>query len=321
MLSIYSGYDAMNLSQLRVFYFVAREQSFTRAAHLLNITQPAASTRVRQLERDCGSRLFDRIRQKVVLTEAGKTLFGYAQRIFQLLEDAHHALENARQLKSGFIRIGTGQTAADFISPILQRFKKTYPGVTVQVDLGNSKKILDDVLSFHLHLGLVAKPLADRGLIALACVREPMVLVVPIAHPWAKRRTVPLTALHAHPFIIREPGSGTRALVETALQRVGASPRIEMELPLNEAIKRAVEAGIGVAIMPESIIRQEVNARQLACIKLQGCRLTIEIDWVFLEDRAKSQVLQALLSIACSKPYSGHDDAHVPKNRWNGQLK
>jgi len=120
----------MNLSQLRVFFFVAREQSFTRAAHLLNITQPAASTRVRELERGCGSRLFDCIGQRVVLTDAGETLFGYAQRIFRLLEDADHALENARHLKSGSIRIGTGQTAADFVSPILQRFKKTYPSVT-----------------------------------------------------------------------------------------------------------------------------------------------------------------------------------------------
>ena len=308
----------MNLGQLRVFFFVAREQSFTRAAHLLNITQPAASTRVRQLERDCGSRLFDRIGQRVILTDAGETLFGYAQRIFQLLEDAQQALENARQLKSGFIRIGTGQTAADFISPILQSFKKSYPGVTVRVDLGNSKKILADVLSFQLHLGLVANPLADRGLIALPCVREPMVLVVPMAHPWAKRRAVPLTALHAHPFIIREPGSGTRALIETALQRVGAWPRIEMELPLNEAIKRAVEAGIGVAIMPESIIRQEVDGRELACIKIQDCCLTIEIDWVFLEDRAESHVLQTLLSIARGNTGAGPDDDREPEGPGDG---
>jgi LysR family transcriptional regulator, low CO2-responsive transcriptional regulator len=288
----------MNLGQLRVFFFVAREHSFTRAAHLLNITQPAASTRVRELERDCGSRLFDRIGQTVVLTDAGETLFAYAQRIFQLLGDADHALENARQLKSGSIRIGTGQTAVNFVSPILQRFKKTYPGVTVRVDLGNSKKILADVLNFDLHLGLVANPPADRGLITLPCVREPMVLVVPIAHPWAKRGAVPLNAVHAQPFITREPGSGTRALVETALQHVGASPRIEMELPLNAVIKQAVEVGIGVAIMPESIIREEVDAGQLACIKIRDCPLTMEIDWVFLRDRSEAPVLQALLSVA-----------------------
>jgi DNA-binding transcriptional LysR family regulator len=288
----------MNLGQLRVFFFVAREHSFTRAAHLLNITQPAASTRVRELERDCGSRLFDRIGQTVVLTDAGETLFAYAQRIFQLLGDADHALENARQLKSGSIRIGTGQTAANFVSPILQRFKKTYPGVTVRVDLGNSKKILADVLNFDLHLGLVANPPADRGLITLPCVREPMVLVVPIAHPWANRGAVSLKAVHAQPFITREPGSGTRALVETALERVGASPRIEMELPLNAVIKQAVEAGIGVAVMPESIVREEVDAGQLACIKIRDCPLTMEIDWVFLRDRSEAPVLQALLSVA-----------------------
>src|SRR5215472_16431300 len=292
----------MNLSQLRVFFFVAREQSFTRAAHLLNITQPAASTRVRELERGCGSRLFDRIGQRVVLTDAGETLFGYAQRIFRLLEDADHALENARHLKSGSIRIGTGQTAADFVSPILQRFKKTYPGVTVRVDLGNSKKILTDVLNFHLHLGLVANPPADRGLITLPCVHEPMMLVVPMEHPWGKRQVVPLKAVHAQPFITREPGSGTRALVETALHRAGASPRIQMELPSNAAIKRAVEAGIGMAIMPESVIRQKVDARRLACIEIQDCRLTMQIDWVFLQDRAESRVLQALLSVARGNP-------------------
>lgn len=285
---------AINLGQLRVFFFVAREQSFTRAAHQLNITQPAASTRVRELERDCGSRLFDRIGQRVILTDAGEMLFGYAQRIFQLLEDADHALENARQLKSGSIRIGTGQTAADFVSPILARFKRTYPGVTVRVDLGNSKKTLEDVLNFQLHLGLVANPPADRELIILPCIREPMVLVVPMEHSWAKRRAVPLKAVHAQPFITREPGSGTRALVETALERVGASPRVEMELPLNAAIKGAVEAGIGVAIMPESVIRQQVGARQLARIKIRDHRLTMAIDWVFLKDRAEAPVLQVL---------------------------
>ena len=107
-----------------------------------------------------------------------------------------------------------------------------------------------------------------------------------------------LKAVHAQPFITREPGSGTRALVETALERVGASPRIEMELPLNAVIKQAVEAGIGVAIMPESIIREEVDAGQLACIKIRDCPLTMEIDWVFLRDRSEAPILQALLSVA-----------------------
>jgi DNA-binding transcriptional LysR family regulator len=286
----------MNLNQLRVFFFVAREQSFTRAARLLNITQPAVSIRVSELERDCGARLFDRVGQKVILTDAGDTLYGYALRIFRLLEDAHHGLENARLLKSGDVRIGTGQTATDFISPILHRFKRMYPGVMVRVELGNSQKILADILSLQLHAGVVANPPADSGLVAIPCVREPLAVVVPTAHAWAKQRTLSLKALHGEPFILREPGSGTRALIERALQHVGATPRIEMELPLNPAIKSAVEAGIGVAIMPISIVRPEMKEGRLAAIQVRDYPLVMQIDWIFLEDRAESRLLQALRS-------------------------
>jgi LysR family transcriptional regulator, low CO2-responsive transcriptional regulator len=286
---------AMNLNQLRVFYLVAREKGFTRAARLLNITQPAASLSVREFERDSGAQLFERIGKRVFLTDAGQTLFGYARQIFDLAAEADHALANARDLRSGQLRIGAGQTTIEFISPTLHRFKRSYPGVKLSATLGNSQRVLADVLDLRVDAGTLAGPPSDRRLASLPCVREPLVIVVPSRHAWAKRKTLSLKALQGEPLILREPGSGTRALVESALRDVGAEPEIVMELPMNVAIKSAVEAGIGVAIMLVSVVRQDISAGRLAAVRIQGHQPVMKLDWIFLESRARSRILRALL--------------------------
>ena len=314
------GQIGMNLNQLRVFFVVARENNFTRGAHLLNITQPAASIRIRQLESEYGTQLFERVGRKVVLTDAGETLFGYAQRIFSLVEEAEHALENARDLKSGQLKIGAGHTVVDFISPILNRFKIAYPGVVVRVILGNSQKVLDDVLKRRVDVGILAKPQTPRGLASIPFFRESLVLVLSRGHPWQNQQTVDLKAVHGKPLIVREPGSGTRALIEAALQDVGAVPHIAMELPTNEAIKKAVASGIGIALMPRSVVQREINSRRLVAIRIRNHPLIMDINWSYLQDREDSRILRALFEIVSENSATLDAPLRVPARRKSSSV-
>ncbi len=283
--------------KLRVFFMVAREKSFTRGAQFLNITQPAASLRIRELERDCGNQLFYRIGKEIVLTDAGQTLFGYAQRIFSLVSDADHALQNARDLKSGHLRIAASHTVATLIAPLLIKFKVKYPGLQVTVLLGNSEKILSDIRELRADVGILAKPTFIADLLFLPFSHEVLGLIVPKKHPLAGKRSVSLKALDGEGLLFREPGSGTRAIIERAFNGAGVSQRLVMELTTNEAIKMAVEANLGLAILPLPALKKELSGGKLSAVRILDNSLTVDLNWTYLKDRKESRVLQALTEL------------------------
>lgn len=288
----------LNLHQLRVFEAVARTGSFSKAARELSITQPAVTFQIRQLEAQRGVALFERIRRRPGLTQAGQTLYQYAQRIFALAEEAEQALEHARGLKAGRLRLIASLTAAAYyLPPVVAAFKRRYPGIQVQLVVDNSHRVAERILSLADDLGVLTGEPKDPHLVLEPFCEDPLVLIVHPQHPWARRRTVSLRELAAQPFILREPGSATRALIESRMAADGIGLRVTMELGSNEAIKRTVELGNGVTLISAAIVRREVEAGRLAMLRVRGPGLVRRFYFAYHRERRDSPLIRALLEI------------------------
>ena len=290
---------AINLGQLRVFEAVTRAGNFSRAAHQLGVTPPAVSLQIRQLEQAHGVRLFDRVRRRVRLTLAGQRLEQYARRIFALAADAERALEETRGFAGGQLRLVASATAAAYyLPPLLTRFRRRYPGVRVHLDVGNSQRVRERIAGMEGDLGLLGVETAHPDLVFELLAEDPLVVIVPPGHPWARRRRIPLAELRHQEVILREPGSASRQLIERRLQKLGVDVRPAMEIASNEVIKRAVEMGNGVSLMSAAIVRREVEAGRLRALGVRDERLVRNIYLVYHRERRDSPLIHAVLAVA-----------------------
>jgi aminoethylphosphonate catabolism LysR family transcriptional regulator len=294
---------AFNPGQLRAFEAVARTGSFSRAAQELSVTQPAVTVQVRQLERQCGVRLFDRVGRRVLLTEPGRTLLQYAQRIFLLAGEAEEALGLARGLKAGRLRVIASLTsAAYYLPPLLSAFKRRYPEIQVQVAADNSRRVAERILGLEDDLGVLTGEPRHPSLVLEPFCEDPLVLILPPQHPWARRRSVSLRELGDQPLILREPGSATRALIEQRMAEEGVPLRVVMELASNEAIKRSVEMGNGLALISAAIARREVEGGYLAILRVREPGLVRQFHLIYHRERREAPLLKAVLEIARGLP-------------------
>jgi aminoethylphosphonate catabolism LysR family transcriptional regulator len=290
---------AINLNQLRVFEAVARTGSFSRAAQELSITQPAVTFQIRQLERHVGVPLFERVRRRAGLSQAGHTLHQYAQRIFVLAEEAEQALELARGFKVGRLRLVASLTsAAYYLPPLVAAFKQRYPGVQVQLIVDNSQRVAERILALADDLGVLTGEPQSPNLVLEPFCEDPLVLIVHAGHPWARRRSISLRELAGQPFILREPGSATRALIESRMAAEGLAPRVTMELGSNEAIKRTVELGNGMTLISAAIVTREVEAGRLAMLRIREPGLVRRFYLVYHRERRDSPLIRAVLEVA-----------------------
>jgi aminoethylphosphonate catabolism LysR family transcriptional regulator len=289
----------INLGQLRVFEAVTRTGSFTRAAQRLNVTPPAVSLQIRQLEQAHGVRLFDRVRRRVRLTSAGQHLEQYAQRIFALVGDAERALEEARDFTGGQLRIvASGTSAAYYLPPILTRFRRRYPGVRVHLEVGNSQQVRERIVNLDGDVGMLGVETPHPDLEFRRLAEDPLVVIVSPDHSWARRRNVSLADLRSERLILREPGSSSRQLIERRLVRLGLRVQPAMEIASNEVIKRIVEMGNGVSLMSAAIVRREVDGGHLHALGMIGERLTRPIHLVYHRERRDSPLIRAVVTVA-----------------------
>src|SRR5919204_5179084 len=232
----------LGLGQLRAFHAVVVAGGVTRAAARLNVTPPAISAQLRELERQAGAILVERAGRSTRLTSAGEALADYARRIFALVEDAEHALRPERGGARGRLRVAASDTAAAYyLAPFWRALREDHPDLRIDVTVHNSGAVATMVAERATDVGVLAEAAALPKLVLVPLVDDVVVVVVAPDHPLATRRTMDLRDVAAHPVIFREPGSATRGLVEREMARRRLVPRIAMEIDSNEAIKRAIE--------------------------------------------------------------------------------
>lgn len=289
----------MNLNQLRIFYSVAKKKSFTMAARELFLTQPAVTIQIQKMEREYETKLFDRVGKKIFLTESGKILFSYAEKILNLSGQAEEALIDAKELKSGKLNIGASATVGSYYLPkVFEVFGKKYPNIEIEMNVTNSYTVVEDVLAFKNELGFVGRLHHLERLVVIPFLEEELVLIVSPDHPFAQKGEVSLRDLIGQPFISREVGSATRELVEDRIGRRGVSTRVVMDLASNEAIKKAVEDGLGISIISKYVAQKEVEQGLLRMVTLADERIMRKFSIIYHEDKYLSSTLRAFLKVA-----------------------
>ncbi len=283
----------MNHGQLRAFHAVARAGSFTGAAALLGVSQPAVTIQVKALEEAHGASLFDRRGRRVAPTELGRALMEVTRRLFSLEEEARELLDAARELAHGHLRVGAD--APMHVIALLARFRRRYPGVRVSLSLGNSKAVLRGLFDLRSDVAVLAEVPADPRLHAVAAARHRLVAFVPKGHPWARRKGIRLAELDGQPMVLREPGSSTRRSFEAAAAEAGIAPQVAMEIESREAVREAVAAGLGVGVVAEA---EFGNDQRLRPLPFTDAVLENTEYLVCLEDRRQLRLVQAVLALA-----------------------
>jgi DNA-binding transcriptional LysR family regulator len=265
----------MTFRQVEVFLAVARARSFSRAAERIQSSQPTLSEHVSELERELGKRLFSRQGREVTLTEAGRVFEEYAARVLAAVEGARQAIAEIDGLRHGSLLIGASTTPGLYVLPgIVAAFQKRYPGIDLKLRIANSQVIEQQVKERELDLGIVGGHAVGPGEECLAAgLLDELVVVVPPGHAWAKRRHVAPGQLAAQPLLMREEGSATRRVAERAFQQAGVKFRTVMELDHTEAIKQAVMAGLGIALVSTYAVRGELETGRLCAVRLRGLRV------------------------------------------------
>jgi len=263
----------MDLGELQMFLAVAREGSFSRAAEKLFRTQPAVSLAVRKLEDSIGQKLFVRGARPVRVTDAGKLLADYAERLLNLRDEVKKGLGELEGLRRGELTLGVNESSIHALLPALAKFRRQHPGVQIRVHRVFSRDIPREVLNYHLDLGAVSFIPREPQLLAVEIPRDELTLVVPPKHPLAKRRRVEIPDLGKEVFVAHIVESPFRRQVIELFARQRVPLNMFVELPTIESIKRFVEMGMGVAIVPRMCVQWEVARRQLLEVPVRNLSL------------------------------------------------
>jgi DNA-binding transcriptional LysR family regulator len=255
---------SMTLEQLRVFVAVAERQHVTRAAEALNIAQSAVSSSIAALEGRHGAKLFHRVGRGIELTEAGALFLVEARAVLARAESAELVLSELGGLKRGALSVYASQTIASYWLPRhLVAFHRSYPGVAIRLSIGNTSQAAAAVRDGEADLGFVEGEVEEPVLISERIARDQLVIIVGAEHPWSEDKGLTKEDLLNADWVLREPGSGTRSGFEHALERLGLSPRnlrVALELPSNEAVRAAVEAGLGATAISASVAAPSIEA-------------------------------------------------------------
>jgi DNA-binding transcriptional LysR family regulator len=260
----------LTLRQLTVFEAVARHLNYTRAADEMYLSQPAVSMQIRQLEDAVGLPLFERLGRKIHLTEAGRELYYYAQAIDRQLKEAEEVLAALKGLNKGRLAVSVASTANYFATRLLAAFKREFEGVAVSLDVTNRRTLLRQLEHNEVDLVIMGRPPEDADLVAEPFMDNPLVVIAPADHPLAGQRDIPMARLADEPFVVRERGSGTRIAMEKSFAEQGRSLKTGMEMTSNEAIKQAVEAGLGLGIVSLHTLELELATGRLAVLDVEG---------------------------------------------------
>lgn len=288
----------MNRNHLALFHAVAQAGSISGGATTARVSQPAVSKQIAELEEALGVRLLDRLPRGCRLTEAGRILAEYAQRWRSLENDATRAVEEYRGLKRGRLAVGASLTIGGYLLPgALAEFHRRFPDIELQVETANTQQIQRALLDGAIELGLTEGPLESEELESAVFFQDELVAIAPAGHPLLRRRGVTAREICREPFILREEGSGTRAVVERALKRAGLNIQPLLTLASPEAIKNAVAAGMGLAIVSRLIVALELQAGSLGIIPLKDLAIHRPLHRQRVRGRSQSPAMAGFLEV------------------------
>ena len=274
--------------QLRVFESVARHLSYTRASEELHLSQPAVSMQVRQLEESIGLPLFEKLGKKIHLTEAGQEMYHYSQVISNQLREAEEVFEGLKGVTRGHLRISVASTANHFATRVLAAFTKAYPGTSFSLDVTNRKTLLRHLSENEADIVIMGRPPKEVEVTADAFMDNPLVVIAPPSHPLFKEFKdccVPLSRVREETFVVREMASGTRIAMERFFNEKGFRLQAGMEMTSNEAIKHAVEAGLGLGIVSIHTIELELETQRLEVMEVED--FPIMRHWYMVQGKGK----------------------------------
>ena len=257
------------LRQLQVFEKVASHLNYSRAAEELYLSQPAVSMQIRQLEGHIGLPLFEQMGKKIFLTEAGRELFHYSRNIAQQLAEMEAVFDEMKGLEQGRLTLSVVNTANYFTPKLLAEFCRQHPNINVILQVANRAAVLKQLADNSTDLAIMGQPPEGLDISAESFMKNPLVVIAAPDHPLAKLKRIKLARLAQETFLSREPGSGTRSAMERVFAEHQIQPRISMEMETNEAIKQAVQAGMGLGILSLHSIELELETKRLAMLKVE----------------------------------------------------
>jgi DNA-binding transcriptional LysR family regulator len=288
----------MELSQLEVFLTVARERRFSRAAQKLYRTQSAVSQSIRKLEEEVGEPLFDRSSRDGLLTDAGRVLQEYAERLLNLRADAQEALVELKELHKGKLVISANEFTALYLLPLLAEFRRLHPMVKITVNRALGSRIPDDVLRHNSELGVLTYDPQEPQLRSTVVFLDELIFVVPPNHPLAGQQQVSIRQLGAESFVAHNVPSPYRDKVLQAFKRHKTPLHMDVELPTLQAIKLFVAMGNGVALVPEMSVEEELNRGELVRIPVRELSLHRKLRLIYRKSANLSHAGRAFLAVA-----------------------
>lgn len=275
----------LTLRQLQVFAAVARNLSFTKAARELHLSQPGTSMQVHQLEEAIGLPLFEQVGKKIYLTDAGRHVQEYARTIDDLLVEAEGVFEAIKGVESGSLSISVATTASHFATRMLAEWSRRHPDVAISLDVTNRQQLQRQLEENEPDLVIMGQPSPEMKVEAEAFMRNPLVMIAAKDHPLANESEIPLQRFAEEPFVVREKGSGTRKAVQRFFDAHRVPWNKAIVMSRNEAIKQAVEAGLGLGIVSIYTIELELETKRLCVLDVED--LPVMRDWYIVKRQGK----------------------------------
>ncbi len=266
-----------SLRQLKVFAAIARHLSFTRAAEELHLTQPTVSMQIKQLTDTVGMPLFEQIGKRIHLTGAGEALHATCREIFDSIERFEMDIANRKGLKKGHLKIAAITTAKYFVPRALGPFCQRYPGIEVSLKVTNRERVLERLANNLDDLYILGQPPENLDMVYKPFLENPLVVIARHDHPLAGKRRIALERIAKEPFLMREPGSGTRMAAQRLFDKNHLKINVRMEIGSNEAIKQAIAGGLGISVLSRHCLALEGESGPLAVLDVQG--FPIERHW------------------------------------------
>src|SRR5689334_2725393 len=287
----------MDLRQLEILQAIAETGSFTACGRKLNVSQSAISRQILLLEEELGEPLFLRVGRQVRMTPAAESLVQLGQRVFQDVRETVGSITDRTRTVKGTLRLAGGMTVCLYvIPPLLKHLKRVHPGVDVRLTVATATRGVEEIKAGRVDAGLLTLPVEESDLVTVPVMREELLVVTMPTHPLAKRRKIVPGDLASEPFVLFEPGSATRRVIDSFFASEKIEPTIVMDTENVEIIKAMVKTGLGIGIVPYQSVAREVRLGQFFCARIEGHELMRETGWVYPRANRTPRMIHELLA-------------------------